>query len=214
MEFIDKNLNDYAENHSQEASDVLKELHRYTYAKVLTPRMLSGHLQGRFLSFISQFIQANNILEIGTYTGYSAICLAEGLEKDGQLHTIEINEELQEQALTYFEKAQLNNKIHMHIGHALDIIPNLDCTFDLVFIDADKENYTHYYEAVLPKLRKGGVIIADNVLWSGKVLDQNQLDKDIETKALDAFNKKVHQDNRVQNLLLPVRDGLMLLIKN
>lgn len=214
MEFIDKNLNDYAENHSQEASDVLKELHRYTYAKVLTPRMLSGHLQGRFLSFISQFIQANNILEIGTYTGYSAICLAEGLEKDGQLHTIEINEELQEQAQTYFEKAQLNNKIHMHIGHALDIIPNLDCTFDLVFIDADKENYTHYYEAVLPKLRKGGVIIADNVLWSGKVLDQNQLDKDIETKALDAFNKKVHQDNRVQNLLLPVRDGLMLLIKN
>jgi len=214
MEFIDKNLNDYAENHSQEASDVLKELHRYTYAKVLTPRMLSGHLQGRFLSFISQFIQANNILEIGTYTGYSAICLAEGLEKDGQLHTIEINEELQEQALTYFEKAQLNNKIHMHIGHALDIIPNLDCTFDLVFIDADKENYAHYYEAVLPKLRKGGVIIADNVLWSGKVLDQNQLDKDIETKALDAFNKKVHQDNRVQNLLLPVRDGLMLLIKN
>ncbi|CAI8319618.1 MAG: methyltransferase [Bacteroidetes bacterium MED-G17] len=214
MEFIDKNLNDYAENHSQEASDVLKELHRYTYAKVLTPRMLSGHLQGRFLSFISQFIQANNILEIGTYTGYSAICLAEGLEKDGQLHTIEINKELQEQALTYFEKAQLNNKIHMHIGHALDIIPNLDCTFDLVFIDADKENYAHYYEAVLPKLRKGGVIIADNVLWSGKVLDQNQLDKDIETKALDAFNKKVHQDNRVQNLLLPVRDGLMLLIKN
>lgn len=214
MEFIDKNLNDYAENHSQEASDVLKELHRYTYAKVLTPRMLSGHLQGRFLSFISQFIQANNILEIGTYTGYSAICLAEGLEKDGQLHTIEINEELQEQTLTYFEKAQLNNKIHMHIGHALDIIPNLDCTFDLVFIDADKENYAHYYEAVLPKLRKGGVIIADNVLWSGKVLDQNQLDKDIETKALDAFNKKVHQDNRVQNLLLPVRDGLMLLIKN
>ena len=214
MEFIDKNLNDYAENHSQEASDVLKELHRYTYAKVLTPRMLSGHLQGRFLSFISQFIQANNILEIGTYTGYSAICLAEGLEKDGQLHTIEINEELQEQTLTYFEKAQLNNKIHMHIGHALDIIPNLDCTFDLVFIDADKENYAHYYEAVLPKLRKGGVIIADNVLWSGKVLDQNQLDKDIETKALDAFNKKVHQDNRVQNLLLRVRDGLMLLIKN
>jgi len=213
MDFIDKSLHTYAENHSEKETKLLYKLHRYTYGQVLTPRMLSGHLQGRFLSFISQMTQPQNILEIGTYTGYSAICLAEGMKENGQLHTIDINEELEEKALDYFEEAGLKNKIQMHTGHALEIIPELEATFDLVFIDADKENYSQYFDAVLPKLRKGGIIIADNVLWSGKVIDKKALEKDAETKALHAFNEKVHADERVRNLLLPIRDGLMVLIK-
>ncbi len=209
MEFLDENLDKYVCDHSSQESELLQELNRETYAKVLRPRMLSGHLQGRVLSMLSQMIRPKRILEIGTYTGYSAICLAEGLVENGRLHTIDINEELQSMIKSYLEKAKLTDQVELHIGIALEIIPTLEEDWDMVFIDADKENYSKYYELILPKLRSGAYIIADNVLWSGKVIeDYNGLDE--ETKALVDYSNMVMNDDRVDNVLFPIRDGLMI----
>jgi predicted O-methyltransferase YrrM len=213
MEFIDPELDTYVHHHTEAESDLLNELNRETYLKVLQPRMLSGHVQGRILSMYSKLIQPKCILEIGTYTGYSALCLAEGLAEGGTLHTIEKNEELQPIINRYVERAEFNDRIKLHIGDALPIIESMDATFELVFIDADKTNYLNYYEAVLPKMKSGGCIIADNVLWSGKVLNEKELKNDPDTAALDQFNKTVKADDRVDNVLLPVRDGLMLVRK-
>jgi len=209
MEFIDEKIEAYALSHSQAESDVLKKLNRETHLKVLSPRMLSGHLQGNFLSMISKMIQPKHILEIGTYTGYSAICLAQGLQEGGKLHTIDSNEQLEKMARSYFQEAGLSNKIDFHIGNALTVIPTLQETFDLVFIDADKKNYSTYYDMIFDRVRPGGYIIADNVLWSGKVLDTQKND-DRETVLIDEFNKKIHQDKRVEHQLIPIRDGLMI----
>lgn len=207
MEFIDADIQTYAENITTAENEILQSLNRETYAKVLMPRMLSGHLQGQLLSMISHMVQPNRILEIGTYTGYSAICLASGLKEDGLLHTIDINEELEDMVRGYFGKANLTNKIHYHIGNALKIIPTLNETFDLVFIDADKENYSAYFDLVIDKVCKGGFILADNVLWSGKVLQEK---KDKDTLAIHEFNQKVKADERVEQILLPVRDGILI----
>ncbi len=212
MDFIPQKISEYCENHTQSEDEVLRELNRFTHVNVLRPRMLSGHLQGVLLEMISKMIQPKSILEIGTYTGYSAISLAKGLENDGKLITIEFNEELEELANSFFEKAGFSDKIQLIIGNALEIIPTLPQTFDLVFIDADKENYLQYYNLIINKVNSGGYIIADNVLWSGKVADKIS-PSDKETIAIDAFNKFVHQDTRVENLLLPFRDGLMVLKK-
>jgi len=212
MNFISEQLAAYAEAFTQEESPVLKELNRETQAGVLMPRMLSGHLQGRVLAMLSKLIRPMRILEIGTYTGYSAICLSEGLQPGGILHTIDINEELSDMVRVFIKRAGCNGKIIMHTGDALDIIPTLDETFDLVFIDADKENYPAYYDMILPMVKQGGVIIADNVLWSGNVL-KNDSEMDDETRAIHKFNSMVQSDSRVENVLLPVRDGLMVIRK-
>jgi predicted O-methyltransferase YrrM len=211
MEFIDPALSAYAERHSSPESPVLQELNRETHAKVLMPRMLSGHLQGRFLSAISHMIRPTQILEIGTYTGYSAICLAEGLDRDGILHTIDINDELTPLVSAYVSKAGMEKKIFLHTGDAATLIPKLDGPFDLVFIDADKINYSLYFDLVFDKVKKGGFLLADNVLWSGKVLAGDKTDKD--TKALQEFNDKIFRDERVEKVLLPIRDGLLLIRK-
>ncbi|HEX8060801.1 MAG TPA: O-methyltransferase [Cyclobacteriaceae bacterium] len=208
-DLIDQRLSDYSAAHTTAESDFLKKINRDTHANVLKPRMLSGHLQGRLLSMISHMIRPSSILEIGTYTGYSAICLAEGLKPGGKLITIDRNEELETKLRSYFKTAGLENKIDLRIGNALKIIPTLDQTFDLVFIDADKENNSSYFDLVIEKVPSGGYILADNVLWSGKVIDQT--DKD--TRAVTAFNDKVHNDRRVENVLLPVRDGIMIMRK-
>ncbi len=209
MEFIEKEIEDYALNHTKPESELLKKINRETHAKIMMSRMLSGHLQGRLLSMFSNMIKPNYILEIGTYTGYSALCLAEGLSEKGKIITIDINEEIEKFVRSFFEQSEYKNKIDYQIGNALDIIPNINHELDLVFIDADKENYSNYYNLVFDKVKKGGYIIADNVLWSGKVLmDDIKLDKD--TKAIKAFNDKIQQDDRVENILLPVRDGLMI----
>ncbi len=210
MEFIDKQLAQYAEDHTTAESPLLAKLNRDTYANVLAPRMLSGHLQGRILSLFSKMKQPKAILEIGTYTGYAALCLAEGLTKDGVLHTIDINEELETRILKFFGESAYADQLHFHVGNALEIIPTLDLDFDLVFIDADKDNYSAYYDLLIDRLPQGAIIIADNVLWSGKVIDQAELQKDEDTQALDLFNKKVNEDPRVENILMPVRDGLMV----
>jgi len=209
MDLIDQRLSDYSIAHTTPESDLLKKINRDTHANVLKPRMLSGHLQGRLLSMISHMIKPSSILEIGTYTGYSAICLAEGLKSGGRLITIDRNGELEAKLRSYFEEAGLGNTIDLRIGNALQIIPTLNTTFDLVFIDADKENNSSYYDLVIDMVPRGGFILADNVLWSGKVIDQT--DKD--TRAVTAFNDKVHNDPRVENVLLPVRDGIMILRK-
>ena len=213
MEFISEDLSMYAEEHSSPESALLSKLNRDTQANVLIPRMLSGHLQGRILSMISKIQRPRNILEIGTYTGYSALCMAEGLQAGGELHTIDINEELETRIRNYFDESDFKDQMHLHIGNALEIVPALEPEFDMVFIDADKENYSAYFDLLIDRLPSGAVIIADNVLWSGKVLDQNQLANDEETSALDAFNKKVRDDIRVEQVLMPVRDGLMLIRK-
>ena len=210
MEFIDKQIENYALNHSDDESAILKKINRETNAKVMMPRMLSGHMQGNVLKMFSKMIQPKQILEIGTYTGYSAICLAQGLQEKGILHTIDINDELEKMVRSYFEEAQLTNKINYYIGNALEIIPTINEKIDLVFIDADKINYANYYDLVFDKVNAGGFIIADNVLWSGRVLEEK---KDKDTQAIDEFNKKIHADNRVENILLPVRDGLMIVRK-
>ncbi|MBX9853565.1 MAG: O-methyltransferase [Cytophagaceae bacterium] len=212
MDFLNKDILSYIENHSSPESEVLKKLNRETNANVLMPRMLSGHFQGRVLSMISHMLRPKNILEIGAFTGYSAICLAEGLAKDGKLITIDINEELESLVLKYIREAGMEDKINLKIGNALEIIPELQTEFDLVFIDADKINYLQYYNMVFDKVRKGGVIIADNVLWSGKVAEATQkIDKD--TNAIMEFNDFVQQDKRIENVLLPIRDGLMIVRK-
>ncbi len=210
MEFLPEKLEEYVEAHTREEDQLLQELNRETYLKVLMPRMLSGHLQGQVLRMLSKMIQPETILEIGTFTGYSGICLAQGLTPTGVLHTIDINQELRSMVTSYFEKAGLTEKIVYHNGNALDIIPTMDLAFDLVFIDADKENYSNYFDLVIDKVRSGGYIIADNVLWSGKVIEQNP-DKD--TKAIMEFNDKIQADKRVENVLIPVRDGLMVMKK-
>ncbi|MCX8491057.1 MAG: O-methyltransferase [Cyclobacteriaceae bacterium] len=210
MEFIPLEIDSYARAHSSAESDLLKKIYRDTQADILMPRMVSGHLQGRFLSMISNMIKPSTILEIGTFTGYSAICLAEGLQLGGQIVTIDSNEELETRVRGYFDEAKLGGAIDYLIGDASQLIPTLSAQFDLVFIDADKENYSLYYDLVFEKVRVGGFIVADNVLWSGKVV-QNKLDKD--TRAVNSFNEKITKDGRVSCMLLPLRDGLMLIQK-
>ena len=207
MDFLSQKIQEYSTKHTQKEPKLLSELYRDTWAHVMNPRMLSGHIQGRFLSMLSKMIQPKNIIEIGTYTGYSALCMAEGLNKNGQLHTIDINEEHMSIANRYFKKSKYSNNIKQHTGNALDIIPKLDCKFKLAFIDADKENYSTYFDLIINKMEKNGYIVADNVLWSGKV---TQVEMDAETKALDMYNKKVVNDARVETILIPIRDGLMI----
>jgi len=202
-------LDDYVCAHTEEESSVLKELNRKTHLNVLQPRMLSGHFQGRVLSMLSHMIQPKRILEIGTYTGYSALCLAEGLANDGKLITIDVNEELESMVKAYISKAGMEERILPMIGDAIEIIPTLEDEFDIVFIDADKKNYCAYYDLVFDKVRSGGYIIADNVLWSGKVLQPYE-SLDRETKILVDYNAKIHADVRVQEVLFPIRDGLMI----
>lgn len=211
MEFIDEAIQLYADHHTEEESPLLYRINRETHLHVLKPRMLSGHLQGRVLSMISHMLQPERILEIGTYTGYSALCLAEGLKSNGKLITIDTNEELIPKVRAYFDESPYSDKLEIKCGNALEVIPSLNETWDLVFIDADKENYLNYYNLVVDTVRSGGFIIADNVLWSGKIIDQNAKDKD--TEMIREFNKQVHNDPRVANVLLPIRDGLMVLRK-
>lgn len=210
MDFLPADINKYSEDHTSQESDLLRRINRETYAEVLMPRMVSGHLQGRFLSMVSHMIKPQNILEIGTYTGYSAICLAEGMQPNGKLVTIDVNEELEKRVRGYFREGGLENKIDYLLGDAATIIPALNSTFDLVFIDADKENYAKYYELVFDKVPVGGYILADNVLWSGKVV-REKIDKD--TRAIKSFNEKIQSDSRVENMLLPLRDGISLVRK-
>jgi caffeoyl-CoA O-methyltransferase len=198
----------YCENHSGIESIALKNINRDTHANVLKPRMLSGHLQGRVLSMLSHILAPTNILEIGTFTGYSAVCLAEGLTSQGTLTTIEANEEYEEIIKKNIADAGLNDKIELILGNALDVIPNLTKTFDLVFIDADKLNYSKYYQLALEKTRIGGIIISDNVLWDNKVLNSAINDKT--TKHLREFNQELHLDSRTEKVLLPIRDGLFV----
>ncbi len=212
MDFIDEKIEAYSLAHSQPESEILKKINRETNAKVLMPRMLSGHLQGNALTMLSKMIQPKQILEIGTYTGYSGICLAQGLQTGGKLYTIDINEELEKMVRGFIDEAGMNDKINYYIGNALSIIPTINQTFDIVFIDADKKNYANYYDLAFDKVRSGGYIIADNVLWSGKVLDPPEK-MDAETKAIHEFNKKVNHDTRVENMLMPIRDGLMIVRK-
>jgi caffeoyl-CoA O-methyltransferase len=211
MDLTHPELTAYAERYSSPAPAHLRELERETYAKVLMPRMLSGHLQGNLLTLLARLVRPQQVLEIGTYTGYSAICLAQGLAEGGRLITVDANEELEDVARAAFAKAGLADRIDYRLGDAREVVPTLADTFDLVFIDADKESYSLYYQLVIDKVRKGGLIIADNVLWSGKVLAA-QPDKD--TRALQAFNEMVQADPRTSNTLLPVRDGLMLIYKH
>lgn len=209
MEFISQELDDYVCAHSENESAILNELNRTTHLSVLQPRMLSGHFQGRVLSMLSHMIQPKNILEIGTYTGYSAICLAEGLQENGTLTTIDVNEELEDLAKEYIEKAGFKDKIKTMIGDATELIPQMDEEFDIVFIDADKPNYINYYHLVFDKVKKGGYIIADNVLWSGKVMLESD-PADSSTQVIKDYNSLIHNDPRVQEVLLPIRDGLMI----
>lgn len=207
MHFISTELENYIEQHSQKEPELLAALHKETYQKILLPRMLSGHFQGRVLSMLSKLIRPLNILEIGTYTGYSALCLCEGMQPNGQLHTIDIKEELVDFQRKHFDKSPWGNQIIQHLGEAIDIIPTLDIKFDLVFIDADKENYINYFEFIVPKMNKGGIILSDNVLWSGKVLEPLQKN-DVSTKILLEYNQLLKNDPRVETVLLPIRDGL------
>ena len=207
MEFIAKEIDNYSVNHTEEEPKLLSELNRETWANVMTPRMLSGHLQGRILSMLSKMINPRNIIEIGTYTGYSALCLAEGLNYNGTLHTIDVNEECTSIAKKYFLRSKYAKNIKQHIGNAISIIPTLEYNFQLAFIDADKDNYSTYFDLIADKIDLHGFIIADNVLWSGKVI---QKEKDKETKAIDKYNKKVLADPKFETILLPVRDGLMI----
>lgn len=207
MHFISPELENYIEQHSQPEPELLAALNKETYQKVLLPRMLSGHFQGRVLSMLSKLVRPVNILEIGTYTGYAALCLCEGMRENGQLHTIDIKEELVDFQRKYFDRSPWGNQIFQHLGEAVDVIPTLDLTFDLVFIDADKENYLNYFELMVPKMNKGGIILSDNVLWSGKVLEPLQ-PNDLSTKVLLEYNERLKNDPRVETVLLPIRDGL------
>ena len=207
MHFISQELEDYIEQHSEKEPVLLAALSKETYQKILLPRMLSGHFQGRVLSMLSKLIRPLNILEIGTYTGYSALCLCEGMQEKGQLHTIDIKEELVDFQRKHFDKSPWGNQIVQHLGEAVAIIPTLDIKFDLVFIDADKENYLNYIELILPKMNKGGIILSDNVLWSGKVLEPLH-PNDLSTKVLMEYNQLLATDARIETVLLPIRDGL------
>jgi len=209
MDFLPEKIDRYVVAHSQEEPELLQELTRETWQKVLAPRMLSGHLQGRVLSMLSKLIRPKYILEIGTYTGYSALCLAEGMQKDGQLHTIDSNEELHDFQRKYFDASDYGSQIIQHTGNALDIIPSLTQNFDLVFIDADKRNYSNYLELLLPVLPPGAVLLSDNVLWSGKVVEAVKED-DIDTQVLIAYNKMLKEHPSLETVVLPIRDGLTI----
>jgi caffeoyl-CoA O-methyltransferase len=209
MHFIPEALDDYVVAHSANEPDLLKALTRETYQKILQPRMLSGHYQGRLLSMLSKLIRPKTVLEIGTYTGYSALCLAEGMQKDGALHTIDINEELHDFQRKYFDASAYGNQIYQYTGDALTIIPELNTTFDLVFIDADKPNYPAYFHAIIEKMNPNGIILSDNVLWSGKVIEPLQKN-DFSTKALLEYNALLKEDSRIETVVLPIRDGLTI----
>ena len=208
MNFISPELEQYAGIHTSPESELLARINRETHLEVLQPRMLSGHLQGRILSLLSSLLKPKRILEIGTYTGYSALCLAEGLPADGTLITIDVNEELQARVQGYFNDSSYKNHIEYYIGDAMELIPTLSDMWDLVFIDADKKNYLNYYDLVIERMNPGGIILADNILWSGKVIDPAATDR--ETEMLRRYNEVIHADERVENILLPIRDGIMV----
>lgn len=207
MHFISEELEDYVAKHSQPEPALLAKLNKETHQKILQPRMLSGHFQGRVLSMISKLVRPLHILEIGTYTGYATLCLAEGLQEKGMIDTLDNNEELFDFQRSFFDASLFGTQIKQHLGNALEIIPNLNKTYDLVFIDADKENYSNYFNLIVPMMNKGGIILSDNVLWSGKILEEVK-PNDKSTKALLEFNKMVNEDPRVETVLLPIRDGL------
>lgn len=209
MNFISEQLDNYVVKHTENEPQLLAELYTETWQKMINPRMTSGHYQGRVLALISKLVQPKNILEIGTYTGYATLCLAEGLQNKGIIDTIDRNEELVDFSKKYFEKSAYGKQIKQHIGNALDIIPTLDTNYDLVFIDADKINYANYFDLVIDKMNKGGIILSDNVLWSGKVIEPLQ-EKDNDTKAILAYNTKLKEDVRVETVILPIRDGLTI----
>lgn len=209
MNFLPDNIDQYASDHSQKEPELLQELFKETWQKALVPRMVSGHFQGRVLSMISKLIKPKTILEIGTYTGYSALCMAEGLQKSGMIHTIDHNEELHDFQRRYFDRSDYSDQIKQYTGEALDVLPEIQGPFDLVFIDADKANYGNYFSAIIDKMSPGGVILSDNVLWSGKVTEAPS-QKDLDTKALIAYNKMMNEDPRIETVLLPIRDGLTL----
>lgn len=207
MHFLSEDLEDYVAAHSQAEPELLAQLNKETYQKILLPRMLSGHFQGRVLSMLSKLIRPSSILEIGTYTGYATLCLCEGMQENGIVHTIDIKEELVDFQRKYFDKSPWGSQIVQHLGEAVTIIPTIETKFDLVFIDADKENYLNYYELIVPKMNKGGIILSDNVLWSGKVVEPLK-EGDLSTKILLEYNQRLNNDLRVETVLLPIRDGL------
>nr|WP_294775440.1 O-methyltransferase [uncultured Flavobacterium sp.] len=207
MHFLSDELEDYVALHSENEPELLAQLNKETYQKILQPRMLSGHFQGRVLSMLSKIIHPIHVLEIGTYTGYATLCMAEGLAENGTIDTIDVNEELVDFQRKYFDRSTWGNQIIQHLGSAIDIIPTLDKKYDLVFIDADKDNYINYFHLVLPIMNKGGIILSDNVLWSGKVLEEVK-PNDKTTKLIMAYNELLKNDDRVETVLLPIRDGL------
>ena len=212
MDFSNKEIYNYIDNHSSDESDILYELRRETELKCLNPIMLSGKIQGNFLAIISKLIKPFNVLEIGTYTGYSTLCIAKGLNPEGMIHTIDKNEELLQIQNKYFEKSGLRNQIKQHTGDALAIIPKLKFDFDMVFLDADKENYVKYLELISPILKPGGVLLTDNVLWHGKILESSE-NQDRVTRLIDNFNKKILEDKSLKTVMLPIRDGISLTLK-
>jgi predicted O-methyltransferase YrrM len=209
MNFLDEKLDEYVTAHTEKEPETLAELNRKTWIQTMNPRMIAGHFQGRVLSMLSHMIRPEKVLEVGTFTGYSAICWAEGLAPNGEIHTIDCNEELEYMAQSFAEKSGVSDRIHFHLGDALEIIPTLIHEWDIVFLDADKSNYSNYYHVVFDRVKKGGYIIADNVLWNGKVIDSDSWEE-IDTKAILEFNQMVQSDQRVQNVLFPIRDGLMV----
>ena len=215
MNFIDEKIMDYCSNYSSQQLPVLEEIERQTYLKQINPRMLSGHLQGNFLKIITSLLKPKKILEIGTFTGYSAICIATATDVNSEFHTIEIDEELEDTILSNFEKAGVRNKVQLHIGNAIEIITQefSNKNFDIVFIDADKENYPEYFKILRNKINKGGAIITDNVLWSGKVLDEKEIQNDIFTKAIHSFSQMMKNDETFETVILPIRDGISLSVK-
>ncbi|MCC6722357.1 MAG: O-methyltransferase [Bacteroidia bacterium] len=215
MNFVDENIMNYCLEHSSEQGEILNEIERQTYLKQINPRMLSGHLQGNFLKLIVTILNPKKVLEIGTFTGYSAVCIASALNEDSEFHTIEIDEELENTIITNFINAKVEKKVKLHIGNALQLISEIhnNINFDLIFIDADKENYPEYFNLLKNKINKGGILITDNVLWSGKVLDQNQIKNDIHTKAINDFNLMLKNDYSFETVILPIRDGISLSVK-
>jgi len=212
MDFSNKEIYNYIDNHSSDESDILYELRRETELKCLNSIMLSGKIQGNFLAIISKLIKPFNVLEIGTYTGYSTLCIAKGLNPAGMIHTIDKNEELLQIQNKYFEKSGLRNQIKQYTGDALAIIPKLKFDFDMVFLDADKENYVKYLELISPILKPGGVLLTDNVLWHGKILESPE-NQDRVTRLIDNFNKKILEDKSLKTVMLPIRDGISLTLK-
>lgn len=209
MYFLPEALDEYVVSHSEQEPELLQELTRETYQKILQPIMLSGPYQGRVLSIISKLINPKYVLELGTFTGYSTLCLAEGLQSEGIIHTIDINEELVDFQRKYFDKSNFGKQITQHTGSAIDIIPTLNLKFDLIFIDADKPNYSNYFHLVIDKLNKGGIILSDNVLWHGKVVEPLN-EKDTSTKAVLDYNTLLINDKRIETVVLPIRDGLTI----